>query len=205
MGKKHQEGFTLIELLALMMVLALTLGIGVPAFTTMFANSRMSAAANDIVSSLQSARAEATTRNRSVTLCASSNWNVQRPDCDAGQSLLDGWIVFEDADTDGAVDAAEPVLQAHGPLDDSIRSQGRSRADIGPPQYLSFRDDGLLQDIPGPVAAVRNIQLCDARGNRDTGDGRAAGRWITILPAGRPSLIDSVARLQDAANPLGGC
>ena len=205
MGKKHQEGFTLIELLVLMMVLALTLGIGVPAFTSMFANSRMSAAANDIVSSLSSARAEATTRNRSVTLCASSNWNAARPDCDAGASLLDGWIVFVDADTDGVVGAAEPVLQAHGPLDVSIRSQGRSGADIGPPQYLSFRDDGLLQDIPGLAPAVRNIQLCDARGNRDTGNGRAAGRWITILPAGRPALIDSVARLQDAANPLGGC
>lgn len=205
MGKKHQEGFTLIELLVLMMVLAVTLGMGVPAFTAMVANSRMSAAANDIVNSLHAARAEATTRSRSVTLCASSNWNAQQPGCDAGVSLLDGWIVFEDADADGAVGAAEPVLQAHGPLHDSIRLQGRSGADSGPPQYLSFRDDGLLQDIPGLAPAVRNIQLCDARGNQDTGDGRAAGRLLTVLPAGRPALIDGVARLQDAANPLGGC
>lgn len=55
------------------------------------------------------------------------------------------------------------------------------------------------------AVAVRNIQLCDARGNQDTGSGVAAGRWIAVSPAGRPALIDRVAQLQDASNPLGGC
>ena len=205
MGKKHQEGFTLIELLVAMMVLALVLGIGVPAYFTMAANSRMSGAANDIVSTLLAARGEALTRNRTVTICASGNWDAAQPGCAGGGSLLDGWIVFQDTDTDGAADPAEPVLQAHGPLDDSIRLEATSGSDGGTPEYVSFRDDGFLQDIPGLRPAVRNIQLCDARGDRDTGGGHAAGRWIALSPAGRPVLIDSVVRLQDAANPLGGC
>jgi type IV fimbrial biogenesis protein FimT len=205
MGKKHREGFTLIELLVLMMVLAVVIGFGVPALGDIVANSRMSQAANDLVSSLQAARAEASTRNRSVTICASSDWDAEHPGCDAGTNLLDGWIVFEDTNDDGVVDAAEPVLQAHGPLDDSIRLQSQSKTDRGPPQYVSFRDSGTPQDIAGLAPGVRNIQLCDARGNVDTGDGRAAGRWIMILPAGRPLLIDHVAQLQDPANTLGGC
>lgn len=205
MGKKLQEGFTLIELLVAMMVLAMAVGFGLPALAAIVANSRMSAATNDIVSSLQAARAEASSRNRTVTLCASSNWDAEHPGCDAGSNLLDGWIVFEDTNDDGVVDAAEPVLQAHGPLDDSIRLQARSGTDREPPHYLSFRDSGFPQDIPGLTPGVGNIQLCDARGNLDTGDGRAAGRWIAILPTGRPLLIDRVAQLQDAANPLGGC
>jgi hypothetical protein len=206
MGKKHPEGFTLIELLALMMVLALALGIGVPAIVGMAANSRMSAAANDLVSSIFASRSEALTRSRTVTLCASANWDAAQPDCAAGGRLLDGWIVFQDTDMDGVVDPAEPLLQAHGPLHDSIRLQVRSGVDGGPSEYASFQSDGSpIDNLPGLAPGVRNIQLCDARGNRDTGGGRAAGRWIAISPAGRPVLIDSVARLQDAANPLGGC
>jgi type IV fimbrial biogenesis protein FimT len=205
MGKKHREGFTLIELLVLMMVLALTLGLGVPAFNAMMANGRMSVAANDIVSSLHAARSEALTRSRSVTLCATSDWEAERPACDAAAALLGGWIVFVDVDADGTVDDGEAVLQAHGPVHDSVRLNPRSLADGGPPQYLSFRADGFWQTLPGLVPAVSNIQLCDARGNKDTGAGKAAGRWINVSPAGRPALIDKVATLQGGNNPLGGC
>jgi type IV fimbrial biogenesis protein FimT len=170
----------------------------------MMANSRMSGAANDLVSSLHAARAEASARGRNVVLCASSDWDAERPSCDAGASLLAGWVVFEDADVDGAPGDAEPVLQVHGPLDAAILGQAGSRADAGPPQFLSFRPGGPLQEIGGNPS-VRNIQLCDARGDHDTGGGRAAGRWIAISPAGRPALIDRVERLQGDANPLGGC
>ena len=206
MGKKHQEGFTLIELLVLMMVLAVTLGLGVPAFNAMMANNRMSAAANDLVSSLHSARAEALTRSRSVTMCASLGWQADQPVCDGGTaSLLDGWIVFVDEDSDGTVDNGELVLQTHGPLHDSIRSQPNSKSDSDPPYYLSFSAVGVLQNIAGLPPAVTNIQLCDARGDEDTGGGTAAGRWINLSPAGRPALIDDVSMLQGADNPLQGC
>lgn len=202
MGKKHQEGFTLIELLVLMMVLAIALGIGVPAMFTMAANTRMAAAANDIVSSMVSARSEASTRRRPVTLCASSNWNSEQPDCSAGGPMSEGWIVFQDTDADGIVDADErPVLQTHGPLDGRVHMI----VDSGPPDHTTFLIDGLLWDIPGSAPSMRNIQLCDDRGNRDTGGGRAAGRWIAISPTGRPVLHDTVAHLQGTVNPLGGC
>lgn len=205
MGKKHREGFTLIELLVLMMVVALTLGLGVPAFRSLSATSHMSAAANVVVSSLHGARAEALTRSRSVTLCASSEWDDQDPRCDGSAPLLAGWIMFVDGNSNGVRDADEQLLQAHGPVHHGILEQPRTLADREPPQYLSFRADGFLQDIAGLGAGVNNLQLCDERGNRDTGRGRAAGRWITVSPAGRPALIDSVALLQSSSNPLGGC
>ncbi len=208
MGQKHQEGFTLIELLVLMMVFALTLGMGVPAFTSIVANTRMSTAGNDLVSSLHAARAEATTRNRSVTLCASSDWDAAEPGCDASAAVLDGWIVFVDGNSDGAVNEGETVLQGHGPVADTIRSHDGSAADAGPPQYLSFRGDGFPQEFTGIGAPVRNIQLCDARGDVSTGkdaDGEelAAGRWIAIGATGRPRMHRLRADVQ--GNGLGGC
>jgi type IV fimbrial biogenesis protein FimT len=205
MGKKHREGFTLIELLVLMMVMAVTLGVGVPAFVNMMANTRMTAAANDLVGSLHAARSEASARGRTVTLCASSDWREATPGCDAAAALLEGWIVFVDRDADGAVDGAETVLQAHGPVDARIAGAAGSGTDGGAPQYVSFRPDGFVQDLPGLGAGVRNIQLCDERGAEGTGGGTAAGRWINLSPAGRPALVDELARLQGDANPLGGC
>lgn len=205
MGKKHQEGFTLIELLMLMMVLALTLGVGVPAFGHLRANSRMTATGNDLMSSLHAARTEATTRNRPVTLCASATVDAERPSCDAGSALLDGWIVFADDNASGTVDADETVIQAHGPVAPTITGAAGTAVDAGPPEYLSFRGDGFLLDIDALGPAVRHIQLCDERGNHDTGNGRSAGRWISIAPAGRPALVSTTDRLQGPANPLGGC
>ncbi len=204
MGKKHQEGFTLIELLVLMMVLAMTLGLGIPAMTGLVANNRMTVAANDLVSSIRAARAQASSRSLTVTLCASSNWNAPAPGCDADAPLLDGWIVFEDADGNAGRDAGETLLQAHGPLDDHIRLQARSSTDGDAPQFLAFRADGFPAGIGGH-SGIRNIQLCDARGNRDTGGGRAAGRWISISPTGQIALVNQVSRLQSSSNPLGGC
>ncbi len=52
---------------------------------------------------------------------------------------------------------------------------------------------------------MRNIQLCDQRGDEAIGDGVAAGRWIGIAPTGRPVLYDRSERLRSDANPLGGC
>ncbi len=204
MGKKHQEGFTLIELLVLMMVLALTLGLGVPAMNGMVANNRMTVAANDLVSSIRAARAQASTRSLPVTLCASSDWEAEEPACAQGASLLDGWIVFEDGDGDAARDPGEAVLLAHGPIDAGIRGEARSAADGGTPQFLSFRADGFPAAVAGRPG-LRNIQLCDSRGNSDTGGGRAAGRWIMVSPAGHTALVDTVSQLQASSNPLGGC
>ncbi len=204
MGKKHREGFTLIELLMLMMVVAITLGLGVPAVSNLLANARMATAGNDLVASLHAARVAATTRNRTVTLCASSNWDGAAGTCEAEARLLDGWIAFVDDNADGVVDAAETLLQGHGPLDAGISGQARSGVDAGPPEWLAFRGDGLLT-APAGTDPVRNIQLCDTRGNRDTGGGVAAGRWIVISPAGRPAMLDRVDPLQGPANPLGGC
>jgi type IV fimbrial biogenesis protein FimT len=207
MGKKLLEGFTLIELLVLMMVIGLALGLGVPAFSAMMANARMSAAANELMASIHVARSEASARGRSVTLCATSGWSAEAPTCEAGAHLLAGWIVFEDGNANATVDEGEEVLHGHGPLDDSIALHERTLLDVEPPHYLSFRADGPLQDI-GAGPSVRQIQLCDARGDVATGsDGSereiAAGRWITLRATGRPQLHRLRAEVQ--GNPLGGC
>ncbi len=196
----RQAGFNLLELMMTLLIAGMVLGFGIPSFTQFIANNRMAAAANDLITSIHLARTEAVKRRSTVTLCASSNWADADPDCDADG---DGWLVFIDANGDVAVDGGEDVIAAHPPLAEGINFG--IDADAAP--YLQFAGSGFPQTAAG-APGIRNIQLCDARGDTSTGkdaDGNdvAAGRWIAIGATGRPQIYRLQADVQ--GNPVGGC
>jgi type IV fimbrial biogenesis protein FimT len=195
---KKQEGFSLIELMVIVSVLALALGLGIPAFNDMLGNSRMSTTVNDLVSSLHAARGEAITRRATVVLCPT---NAAETDCRADGDLEAGWLVFVDSNDDGSPDAGEAILQRHGPIDAAADLD----LDVFPADSagrIAFSSGGTLRI----AESTTDIQICDARGDRDTGQGVAAGRWIRIQPTGQPEIRRLRADLQDAdINPLGGC
>lgn len=74
-------GFTLIELMMSIVVLAILVGIGIPSFTTLINNNRVTSQVNDFVTSINLARSEAIKRGASLTVTAggagwSSGWTV---------------------------------------------------------------------------------------------------------------------------------
>ena len=188
MGKMHQEGVTLIELLVTLSVVAIIVAIGVPALRDFFATNHMSAATNDLVTSLHLARSEAVKRETLTRMCPSASWDQPNPDCTDGGNLADGWIVIADPDGDAI------VVQAHEPLPDSIR------LDHDFIDSIDFTSNGQ----PGNANAGGefNILLCDERGNRDMGSGIASGRWINIRGSGRPRIYTG---LDEVRAMLGGC
>jgi type IV fimbrial biogenesis protein FimT len=195
---KQEEGFSLIELMVIVSVLALVLGLGIPAFNDMLGNSRMSTTVNDLVGSLHAARGEAITRRATVLLCPA---NSAGTDCQAGSDLKAGWLVFVDSDEDGSAGTGELILQRHGPID----SARILELDVFPAERAGrvvFANGGTLRT----AQSTTDIQICDARGDRDTGQGVAAGRWIRIQPTGQPEIRRLRTDLQNAdINPLGGC
>lgn len=195
---RKKEGFSLIELMVIVAVLALALGLGIPAFNDMTSNNRMSTAVNGLVTSLHAARGEAITRRATVILCPA---NGAQTDCDADGDLRAGWLVFVDSDGDGLLDATEPVVQRHGAIGAGPALElGVFPADRA--GRITFSNAGTLQ----AAESTSDIQFCDARGDRDTGRGLAAGRWIRIQPTGRPEIRRLRSELQDSdINPLGGC
>lgn len=207
MGKMHAEGVTLIELLVALSVLAILLTLGVPAFNGFLASTRMSAASNDVVSSLHLARSEAIKRQSSVTLCASENALSPAPTCSGAANPGSGWLVFVDADGDVSVDAGELIVSARGPLLEQISlNSAWGNGGDGAPFYAGFGSTGQRQDHAAAGSrSLVNIQLCDERGNTDTGGGIAAGRWVQLAPTGRPHLYREQAQIQGPGNPLGGC
>ncbi len=216
MRKGPAKGFTLIELMVTIMVVGIVLSVGVPAFTEFIATNRVAASVNDLLSSLHLARSEAVKRRTNASLCASADWNSPNPSCDLAGQIGDGWIVFTDCTTPppnlgGAcgpanltVDPFDVVLEVHGPMLGSI-PPGFNSAPVGGTDYVSFAATGFPAPAAGQGPPKTNFQICDDRGNHDTGGGIAAGRWIQIANTGRPQVYRLQAEIQSASNPLAGC
>lgn len=84
------SGFTLIELMVTVVILAILLGIAAPSFQNIITNQRVSAYANELLSSAMLARSEALKNNQTVVLCASSSGTG------CVGTWTDGWIVIRD-------------------------------------------------------------------------------------------------------------
>ncbi len=105
MRKLQQQGFTLIELIVTIAIVALLLGLAVPAFQSTFERFRVDNTREEVIGSINLARAEAIRQGQSVTLrtrcttpAAANDWSC-------------GWQVFTDTDSDSTLDAGEIVLQ----------------------------------------------------------------------------------------------
>ena len=185
-----QSGFTLLELLFAVTLLALIAGIGLPNLQDFVRNSRMSGAANDIISDFNFARSEAVKRRVAITLCKSQDGAACDEDDD---EPFTRWIIFVDdedpaiveaTDGNGEVDGAEVILRDRQ-LPDSITVVTDDD---------EIRAVFLSTGFPRIEAANANrFVLCDVRGNASTTGGDSAARAIEVLPTGRPSVFRTKA------------
>ena len=159
------RGFTLIEMLVTITVLAIVLGIGLPGLRDFILNNRQVSAVNEMVASLQYARTEAIARNRTVSLCPSSDG----ADCSGSSDWSLGWIIFTDETNFGVKDGTDEVLRHVDAVenmdfvsDDEIASA------------VSYRRDGRAR-------GTGTFTLCDARG-------ASHGKKIEMDLAGRPRV-----------------
>lgn len=207
-----QRGFNMLELMMTVLIAGIVLGVGVPSFRDFVATNRMAAAANDILSGIAAARVEAIKRrpnagaNPAVTMCLSANWNTANPTCDLVGAQTDGWIIFADQNANAQVDAGDTIVQTHAPISGANGIAASRNNPSG--AYVQFGSSGFTRAATGgalpPWSAV---QLCDDRGNKNTGGGVAAGRLITIPVngPGRPTLYRMQADVQGPLNTVGGC
>lgn len=105
MRKFSQHGFTLIELLVTIAITAVLLGLAVPAFQSTFERFRVDNTREELIGSINLARAEAIRQGQIVTLrttcvspAAADDWSC-------------GWQVFTDTNGNNALDTGETVIQ----------------------------------------------------------------------------------------------
>lgn len=138
--RSHTAGLTLIELMITVAIVAILAAVAVPSFNTFFASSRAQSQSAMVVEALNYARSEAVRRGRAVGVATTG-----------GIAWQQGWVVFLDANNNGARDAGEGVLVQ--------RAAFAGNATLtGPNAPVVFNNRGYLAGAaPG---AVRIFDYC---------------------------------------------
>jgi type IV fimbrial biogenesis protein FimT len=99
---RHSGGFTIIELMVTVSLVAVLLGLAIPAFTDVIRNNRIANQTNAVVGALHYARGESATRGMPVSICArdATTRDATRPTClqasATATNWANGWIIFTD-------------------------------------------------------------------------------------------------------------
>jgi type IV fimbrial biogenesis protein FimT len=168
---RQKTGFTLIELVVTVALLAILLALAGPPLRELVLNNRRATQINDLMVSLNLARAEAVKRGETTFVCVSNA--EERPDCDARNVAWErGWLVVVDSNRDGRASIGEGDLLVH---------THRSLADD---TTLGFNDrtTGVVRfnskGFSSTSSTTGTFTLCDIRGE-------AEARGIVLYGTGR--------------------
>ena len=143
--KRAQAGFTLMELMVTLTVVGILAAVGIPSFSSVIRNNRITAHTNELVTALTLARSEAMKRGDVVTTCPSEDGET----CAGNNDWSTGWFVFLDTNADGARDADEEQLQVWPAIEDVLD------LDSDPMQFVQYASTGLTI----PVITDQTFQL----------------------------------------------
>ncbi|HTS23776.1 MAG TPA: GspH/FimT family pseudopilin [Casimicrobiaceae bacterium] len=136
-------GLSLLELLAAIAIFSLVLGFGVPSYRDWIAARQLANHAEYLVETLNQARSEAVKRQSRVNLCKS----IDGRQCAAAGSWSAGWIMFEDDDHDGNIDAAERIIRLAGPAGNGITVTANHPLE----SYVSYTNFGYARLLNGAL------------------------------------------------------
>ena len=178
------RGMTLVELLAVLSILAILLGIGIPGMNQLVASTRANGSMMQLAGMLGVARQGAITSNREVTLCGTSN----------GTACSNTWenkptLVFVDSNANRQADADERVIL----VSDLTRSARIRWKASGNRAYLRYTSDGGVREYGSFI-------YCPSSGNA------RHARQLIVSATGRPRMATDSDRdgiIDDGAgNPL---
>jgi type IV fimbrial biogenesis protein FimT len=144
------RGFTLIELMVVIIIAAILLTIAVPSFTTLIKRNNVDSLQSKLSSSLATARTEAASRNKIVTICHSND------ESSCSGTWADGWIIFEDNDRSDDFSTGDVLI-------DVYRNGGgyTVHSDPADKEQVSFNSQGFVTD-----GSVLQLTICEPEGGQ---------------------------------------
>lgn len=170
-GMSQRNGFTLVEMLASVGILGVVVATAAPYLRSVGAASTLAAFTDGFFTHLHLARSEAIKRRGPVVLCKSADGQA----CTTAGGWEQGWIVFGDADGDGARDLAEPVLGRGAALQPGFRLRGN----LNVSSYVQFMPTGATRTSTGAFQAG-TLTVCRASSEP------TEARQIVLNAVGRP-------------------
>ena len=147
------HGFTLVELMVTVAVMGILAIIAMPSMAALVTNSRVSGQTEELVASLQLARAEAIRRNARVTVCAGTGGVC------SGSATWNGWTIFGRDNINGIDDTirdttASASMQVTGPTGGIVY---RPSGMIDTQQTLQVDSDGNMRCLAVLVSGVVTV------------------------------------------------
>lgn len=175
-------------------LLAILLAIAAPNFQGMTASSRLTSASNELLGTLQQARAQAIRTGSRVTVCKSINGT--QCNTTAGVGWDRGWIVFQDTtriNFDAQVEDGETILTRVTAIPAGTSIGGNAAV----ANYVSFAADGRPRLMGGAVQAG-TLRVCTAADSL-TDDTRA--RDVALTATGQINVTRPAGVADNCPSP----
>lgn len=170
---KNIRGWTLVESMVVLSIVAVMAAWALPSFMGTIQQARLAAATHEFLSAISLARSEAIKRNARTVLCVAVSENA----CTSTGNWNQGWLLFEDVNSNGSLDSTEKIIRYQSALHGGVVIKGNTPV----AKYVSFLGTGRPHLLSGAMQAG-TISICHRANTPVT------GRAIVMNVVGRPRV-----------------